>query len=447
MNYPKLTQWARYVAVPLVALLIAGCDRGQRPLDVYGNGSPPPMPKIAVGDFSEYPAPGFPANGRHILLDALRSQLQEQGMLWNGDSSPRIDLTGNLQAYEGRYATPADDSVVVDLSGELRDGSKILVKSQVNRHIRPGSDWNVEIGQMADQLLNDLRSKISVSPSNSGVSGAPGYYGYPSYSAGSYYPSSYYYDPYYMNQPYYYGYYGPSYVNMYWLSYYWSGRHHHDRDHHDGGGHHEDKPRPHPQPFPPGVTQAIPRTHAEDRHSPGVSVDHRPINESIRNALPRSQDNDRPTPQTFIENSRGSEVQKPTYSPAPAIMAIPRTSHPRDGGGASPPSQDFSNREQIPSVSQPYRPSVMDVPRSQSPSIPAPSFSRPEIRPNTMDVPHRPTFNSRPMPVAPPVSMPSFRPPQVHTAPIAPPVPRAAPSPGGGGGFGGLAPGSQRRHR
>ena len=435
MKHDKPMQWVGYLAVTLTLLLMLGCDQGQRPIDVYGNGSPPPTPKIAVGEFAEYPAPGFPANGRQMLTDTLKSQLQEQGMLWTGESSPRIDLTGSLQAYEGRYATPADDSVVVDLSGELRDSGKVLVTSQVNRRIRPGSDWNSEIAQMAEQLLNDLRSKISVPPSGSGVAGVPGYYGYPSYGSGAYYPPSYYYDPYYINQPYYYGYYGPGYQNIYWLSYYWSGRHHHDRDRHDGGGHHEG-PRPHPQPIPPGVSQAVPRTHTEDRNSPALPANRRPTTESVRNALPRAQDSDRPTPHTVIETVPSTDTQKPGFMPSPAIMAIPRTAHPRDGGAAPlTPS----------SVLQPSRPSALEIPRSQTPSAPVPSFSRPQIRPNTMDVPRRPTFSSPPIPVAPPASMQSFRPPRVHSAPVAPPAPRAAPSPGGG--FGGMAPGSQRRRR
>ena len=65
--------------VALLAILsLAGCDQGQRPLDAYGSSSPPPMPKIAVGEFMEYPAPGFPVNGRQLLVDALNTRLQEQ---------------------------------------------------------------------------------------------------------------------------------------------------------------------------------------------------------------------------------------------------------------------------------------------------------------------------------------------------------------------------------
>lgn len=436
----KLMDRPGFLVGILLIVLVTGCNQGQRSLDAYENGSQPPMPKIAVGEFTEYPAPGLPVNARQMLVDALKARLQEQGMLWTGDGHPRIDLLGNLQAYEGRYATPPEENLVVDLSGELRDSGRLLVKSQSNRRIPPGSDWTIEITQMAEQMLDDLRSKISALPSNLGVSGTPTYYSYPNYGAGSYYPPNYPYDsysPYYVDQPYYYGYYGPSYLNTYWLSYYWSGRHHHhnEREHgHDGDGH-QGGPRPRPQPIPPGLSQPIPRTHPNDRRPSEGTSNNRLGGESNAG----SQDVERP-PQQVQDSNPALETQHPASRPNPAILAIPRTSRPRDGG-VLPIAPLDSNRGGNMRLSAPPR--TIDSPRPNQPTFQPPSV----VRPDSIDLPRRPTFNSPPSGIAPRTAVPSFRPPPAQLPPAAPSTSRPSPQMRSGGGFGGMAPGSQRRRR
>lgn len=371
----------------VIALLTACAETTRRP-GYPDSSNPPPVPKIFVGEFSGYPVKGLPAHARQLLTDALREHLRERDLLWTDSANPRIDLTGMMEAYEGRYGDPPDDkSVVIDLKGELRDNGKLLGSAIVNRHVEIDADWKDEMDELAESLVDELMRRVAPPP-ETGRAGYP--YGYP--ADPYYYPGSYYgYDvgPY----GYYYG--GLSY---WWPQYYWGwgGRHFHHHDHGRPGGGGGGAPRPSPR-VPPAVFDAVPRTYPR----PGMAPP----------AFPRG-DGPR-APSEPIERPRFRNDSSPLVPPA--VFDAPRSQRPFQSAPAPvmrPPS---------------LSPSV-DSPRFR-PMEPRPSFSAPQP---AMRVPSfsPPSFSAPSINRAP--AMPS--PPPMRSVPSAPPAGMfRAPSVGGGG--------------
>jgi len=430
----------------LAVFLFAGCDDVRQPPYSLAATNPPPAPKIAVGQFDYYPTPGFPANSRELLVDALRYRLQEQGMLWSDASDPRIDLSGNLQVYDGRYASPAEESLVIDLTGELREGTRLLTKSHVSSRIQRDSDWTAAMNGLAEQLLDDLRNRSSIPPSTGDVAGANGYSTYPAYG-GSYAASPYYANPYgsyYYSQPYYYGY-GPAYVNLYWLSRSWSGHHHdhgdyhHDRDPHRPPDH--GRPPPRPLPIPPSVLQSVPSSHPGDHIRGAAPTGGRAFVDPLR----QPRDEPQNSPRDSSDSERPPQPDRPEYRPTPWVTSVPQSMRPREvprDFGISPRMDRNARPQPAPVARMPIAPLA---PQTQNLPRPAPIFTAPS--------PQRGIPRSAPVMPSVRVAPPTFSAPHVPSRPVpampvAPPRPPAAlPSGPRGGGFGAFAPGSQRRRR